>query len=89
MALDYNPYGTYKSPKVPTQKRSRCITGDLSDDGKFYTCWNCGFTVDSTKYAIGVGSGVISISYVDTDGVTKYKPSVISGCPMCGSKNYR
>ncbi len=65
MSLDYNPYGIYRSPKLPTQKRSTVLRGDLSDDGKFYTCWNCGFTVDSTKHAIGVGSGVGQGTYVD------------------------
>lgn len=29
------------------------IRGNGEDSGKYYRCWNCGFTVDSTRDSIG------------------------------------
>ncbi len=34
-------------------------------------------------------SGVTTTTYVDTDGVTKYMPDVVSGCPFCGTQQYQ
>ncbi len=89
MGIDANRYGTYQSTRLPREKKTIPLSGNLEDDGKFYQCWNCRFINHVNRAQIGVGSGASLTTYVDTDGVTKYKSVTSSGCAFCGSKNYR
>ncbi len=89
MSGSQNRYGIYKQSRLPREKKTIPVPGDLEDDGRYFECWVCGFICDSQRDIIGDGSGVDVITYVDTDGVTKYKPDIVSGCPFCGSQNYK
>ena len=88
--------------------------GDGIDDGKYYQCWNCGFTCNLDRDALGDSQskdGITTKSYalldeygnaVSTTGGAKhtifsgegyttvrYEPDVNSGCPFCGTLNWR
>ncbi len=83
----------YSRSKLPRQKRTLRLYGEKDDTDILFRCWNCLFIVDSTKHSVEHGEygkgGVTTETYTDTDGITKYKPVVMSGCPFCGSTNYR
>ncbi len=89
MSSTQNRYGVYGRSRLPREKRSIPVSGDLEDDGRYFKCWNCGFVCDSQRDITGDGSGVTTTTYVDTDGVIKYMPDVVSGCPFCGTQQYQ
>lgn len=74
--------------RLPRKKKTNRLPGAFEDDGKYYKCWNCGFICNATRDEVGEGSGVQAVLTGDSDSTT-YAPNVVSGCPFCGSKNYR
>ena len=90
MSKNRNRYGSYQRSRLPREKKVIRIPGSLEDDGKFYRCWNCGFICNGNRdVLVGNFGGVNASTYVDVDGLTKYKAEVTGGCPFCGSGNYR
>lgn len=90
MSKSKNRYGDYQNSRLPKDKRTIRLRGSLDDDGRYFRCWNCGFICDSQRDVLVQNFGGVGTStYVDTDGVTKYKAEVYAGCPLCGSGNYR
>lgn len=59
--------------------------GKLKSDqvDQFVKCKQCGFSVDSKRFAKGQGNGI----RIDESGATPY-PDIYAGCPFCGSMNY-
>jgi len=51
-------YNEIKRSKIPHAKRKIKLRGSGEDDGKFYRCWNCGFTNDIDRNAVGDSDGV-------------------------------
>lgn len=40
-------YTSYSRKRLPREKKTTLLHGAWEDNGKFYNCWNCGFTVNS------------------------------------------
>ncbi len=94
MPNDWSRHSSYSETKLPKQKRSISMRGERDDTGKWWRCWNCGFPCNVDRDALDTsehaGTGIVYATYVDNDGVTKYKVSTTSGgCPFCGCKNYK
>jgi hypothetical protein len=43
--------------RLPRKRRSVNLYGSFEDSGKWYKCWNCGFTLDISKVSTGSGNG--------------------------------
>ncbi len=56
MSRNSNRYGTYRSIRLPHDKRSILIPGSLDDNGRYYKCWNCGVTCDSQREQSDTGT---------------------------------
>lgn len=73
---DRNRYGSYSQKKLPREKRTIPLSGSLEDDGKYFRCWNCGFTCDKDRDRIetgehGTGGVVVTAKFeylVDENG---------------------
>lgn len=91
--MNVSKYAEISVRRLPREKKSISLYGEREDAGKYWKCWHCGFICDGTRDKLDTDSygqgGVIPTTYTDTDGETKYYPNVVSGCPFCGSTNYR
>ncbi len=70
---DVHPTKTARSGQVPGQ------------ESNYVYCRQCGFTCNTKRDAVGTGDGIS----LDTSSYSRGDPVVSSGCPGCGSKNYR
>jgi len=86
---EYHRYTDYSQKRLIGDKQKIRIFGKKEDANKWYRCWNCGFPCSVDRDALGVDGGVTTEAYVDTDGITKYKPVVVSGCPNCGCSTWK
>ena len=72
------PDEAQKRRKIPRQSRTIPIEGFGEDDGKFFTCWYCGFTCNKDRDSLGdseSGSGENHESFVvpyDTGILAEY-----------------
>lgn len=59
-------HARYSNRQLPRQKRTLPLYGEKDDTGKFYKCWNCGFTCNAERDSLNTGemgvSGVNTIS---------------------------
>jgi len=53
----YSQYGKNLT-RLPKEKKFKLSPGAGDDDGKWYRCWNCGFTNNTQRTAVGSGSGI-------------------------------
>lgn len=51
-------YNEIKRSKIPHAKRKNKLRGSGDDDGKYYRCWNCGFTNNVDRNVVGDGEGL-------------------------------
>jgi hypothetical protein len=72
--------------------------GDGEDHGKWYECWNCGWLCNTDRDELGGPDSKSNITpepflevdqYGTATTATLYKPVVESGCPFCGSLNWK
>ena len=96
--MNESRYNRTKETKLPRQKRVKLLHGAGDDHGKYYRCWNCGFTCNADRDAFGGDSNIGYLEYTATaDGPTVAEnllnpidyPDVSSGCPLCGTKNWK
>ncbi len=52
-------------------------------------CKRCGFPCDTTRDKTGSGSGLTYVAVTHSATACPDNPTVVSGCPQCGSRNYR
>lgn len=89
--------------RYPKQSRTIPIKahpdhGDGKDVGKYFRCWNCGFICNIEKNELGGPESRNKITiqrytqvdeYGNTTTGTRYKPIMETGCPLCGTLNWR
>jgi hypothetical protein len=72
--------------------------GDGEDDGRYFHCWYCGFVCNKERDELGGPEDRANVrsqpysqvdQYGDSAGTTRYEPVVDTGCPLCGSLNWR
>jgi hypothetical protein len=66
--------------------RQRTPSGN--EDATFKRCKRCGFPCNTDRDKTGPGSGLIYVAVTHTATACPDNPTVISGCPFCGSRNY-
>lgn len=59
-----------------------------NEDTTSFKCKRCGFTCNTDRDRTGSGSG-ISLTAITINGKSLYDPIVSSGCPFCGTRNYK
>jgi len=59
-----------------------------NEDTTSFKCRRCGFVCNTERDKIGSGSGV-SLDATTINGTSLYDPTVVAGCPFCGSFNYK
>lgn len=59
-----------------------------NEDDSFFRCRRCNFPVNLRRDKTGSGSG-ISLTAITINGKSLYDPVVSSGCPFCGTRNYK
>ena len=83
-------YIKYDRRRLPTKRRRIPVFGTDTHSGKYFKCWNCGFICDKDRDKTGDGVGYEVVQVLDPyTGDLNYSQQVVSGCPFCGSRNYR
>jgi len=116
-------YIKYDRRGALSHKRSIPVPGADEQAGKFFRCWNCGYTCNTDRDKLGDGVGYhatdqilgdvfangrtskdntlsislttdVSIIEVDSNSdpkvfKTNFSQITFSGCPLCGSRNYK
>ena len=59
-----------------------------NEDTTFTRCRRCGFPCDTSRDKTGDGSGLTYVSVSHTATYCPDDPTVVAGCPQCGSKNF-
>ena len=59
-----------------------------NEDSNKIRCQRCGFWCDTARDKTGSGSGIRLVSITHTADTAPDNPTVIAGCPKCGTKNY-
>jgi len=60
-----------------------------NEDINFFRCKKCGFPCDLKRDKTGPGSGLRYDPITHSSDTAPDDPVVISGCPKCGTRNYR
>lgn len=99
--MEQSRHARYSTRKIPYAKTSKQLYGEKEDTGKYFKCKICGFICDVDRDSLGGDSSqnpLGSDTYTATqDGVTDATDLrnpvtysiVISGCPFCGSRNWK
>ena len=83
-------YIKYDRRRLHRDKRTITVEGSDSHDGKYFKCWNCKFVCDKDRDKTGDGVGYEVVDVVDPyTGISNKTQQVTSGCPFCGSLNWR
>jgi len=70
--------------------RNRPMHGSGEDANKWHYCRVCGFPCNMDRDALGdQGQETIDVQSSVIAGSTAYFPVVTSGCPFCGSRNWK
>jgi hypothetical protein len=67
-------YIKYDRRQLPCRKKAIPRNWADTQDGKFYRCWNCGFTCNTDRDKLGSGDG-----YVTTDAILATDLVLFSG----------
>ena len=101
MATNESRHVRYSERKLRHDKRVKQRYGEKEDRSKFFTCWNCGFICNMDRDALGDADTMSNIGTIDVtvtqDGVTDATdlrnpvkvPDINSGCPLCGTLNWK
>ena len=83
-------YIKYDRRRLESKKRTIAVFGTDDHSNRFFKCWNCGFICDSQRDKTGDGVGYSVVQVTDPyTGDLNYSQQVSSGCPQCGSRNYK
>jgi hypothetical protein len=65
--------------------RTRTPSGN---EDNMVRCKRCGFPCDSERDKTGAGEGLTYVAVTHTASTCPDDPTVVSGCPFCGTRNY-